>query len=177
MSTHFRSRFTFAAVLSFMALSGLFLAGCESYYWPKDQTGGFAEELLPNGQWKVTMSAPLAKSESYVKDLCLYRCADLALEKGAVEFVIKDEKMVTVLESQERTDWNVEDRPDKSRGGFSIHGPHMRSMTLYIEFILMGEKSPNSPDAYEVEQVLREIGAKRNLEDVADLKSRPFLHG
>lgn len=66
----------------------LFMAGCATGYQPMSITGGFDESQIRDGIWRVVFSGNGYATRETVQTYWLYRCSELALEKGYDGFEI-----------------------------------------------------------------------------------------
>lgn len=65
-----------------VGLAALSLVGCATTYDREGWTGGFQEQQLGATRWRVTFAANGFTTRETAQTYWLYRCAQLALEKG-----------------------------------------------------------------------------------------------
>lgn len=72
----------------------LLLAACStpqpSLYAPKAGSEGYTEESLGKGLYRVSFEGNAVTSRERVQDYCLFRAAELTLERGATKFAVHD---------------------------------------------------------------------------------------
>lgn len=82
-----------ARALAFLLVT-LLLAACStpqpSLYAPRGSSGGYAEEPLGNGLYRVSFQGNSVTSRERAEDYALFRAAELTLELGAERFIVHD---------------------------------------------------------------------------------------
>jgi hypothetical protein len=78
------------------------LGGCATTYQKSSVTGGFSEQQLEGDIWRVRFAGNGFVSHESVQSYWLYRCAEVALEKGYGGFEILSDVRLTLLAPPEQ---------------------------------------------------------------------------
>ena len=117
-----------SAVIGLIAMLGV---GCTTAYQKAGLTGGFVETDLGKNAWRVTFSGNGYTSYETVQTFWLYRCCEIALDKGFDGFEILSDIRLSMLISYDRLCMSSEG-DQKPTAIHAIYSPMSDSASLSL---------------------------------------------
>jgi len=106
MKAYLNKTMRLSAAIGLVAILGM---GCATSYQKAGATGGFLEKELGKNAWRVTFGGNGYTSYETVQTFWLYRCCEIALDKGFDGFEILSDIRLSMLIDSDRLCMSSED--------------------------------------------------------------------
>ena len=154
--------------------SSLLLAACSapqpSLYAPITSTDGYAEESLGKGLYQVSFQGNSVTAKELVQNYCLYRAAELTLQKGEQRFAVHDKQTEQLTQvTRDYDTWGYPYGPYSRRyyRPYPVHSSRSERTTYRAMLTIEPFSGPRAPgdsgsafQVYEAQAVVDQFGPR-----------------